>query len=557
MSQSHIDEYAPFWFWGGWQIEKPIGEGSFGQVFRIVHEDAGQIERAVVKIISIPTAGQAEQARRRYGEDSEAIKTYFEKLAESIESALRTLHSLSGELNILSYQDILVAHRLGGAGWDILTRMEDATSLTHFLTDHPMRRGDIVWLGMDLCMTLDECLTYGVTHGDIKENNIFFTLDGFCKLADFGLSKRMAAAEPEAFLDSSKATMAPELFRRLRSGAFRDSYLEGKDASADIYSLGMVLYKLLNHGRLPFLAPYPQPIREGDVQPAIHQRLDGAPLPMPDQAGEHLGRIILKACAFDPRDRYSSASAMKQDLEKALQGLSETQRNERLTLPFIISGEKTRHETAPSPVTVKPLPKAALPAAAASAIPLTVKPVHVKADRDIEPYSPPVFESYEDDHKRSILWTIITVILIVGILLTASLFIAPNWISRLFVSLFAGGERDPGATTKSPTTTTILATPTPVPTTAPVVIVTIIPIPTPAITSTNTGLPIATPTPVPTLVTKTTAKPTPKPTPTRRPTATPTPTDTPSPVPTGIEPSPVPTGIEPSLPPPDTPPAEP
>jgi hypothetical protein len=46
-----------------------------------------------------------------------------------------------------------------------------------------------------------------------------------------------------------------------------------------------------------------------------------------------------------------------------------------------------------------------------------------------------LFESFEDDHIRSILWTFITVIHDRRILLTASLFIAPNWISRLFVSL--------------------------------------------------------------------------------------------------------------------------
>ncbi len=146
--------------------------------------------------------------------------------------------------------------------------MEDATSLVNYLTDHPMRRGDIVWLGMESVHDADECLTFGVTHGDIKKTTSFSRQMVFAKCGLWSV-KTHGAADPEAFLDSSKATMAPELYRRLRSGAFSDSFLEGKDASADIYSMGMVLYKLLNHGRLPFQYRIHSRIRESDVQAAI------------------------------------------------------------------------------------------------------------------------------------------------------------------------------------------------------------------------------------------------------------------------------------------------
>lgn len=115
--------------------------------------------------------------------------------------------------------------------------------------------------------------------------------------------------------------MAPEIFRG-----------EKYDAAVDIYSLGIVMYKLLNGGRMPFMPVYPQAIKYKDSEDALEKRISGAPLPMPLFSGDALGAVVLKACAFNPKDRYASAADMEQALDRALVMMSEAERAEFVTL---------------------------------------------------------------------------------------------------------------------------------------------------------------------------------------------------------------------------------
>ena len=99
--------------------------------------------------------------------------------------------------------------------------------------------------------------------------------------------------------------MAPEVFH-------------GKDYdhTVDIYSLGLVLYKLLNNNRLPF---YPETgsYSEWDMQQALIDRLSGKKeLPPPCAASEEFGKIVLRMCAHDPAERYQNAKEILEDLEQ-------------------------------------------------------------------------------------------------------------------------------------------------------------------------------------------------------------------------------------------------
>ena len=73
------------------------------------------------------------------------------------------------------------------------------------------------------------------------------------------------------------------------------------DHRADIYSLGLVLYELSNQNRLPFAAS--SYILPDDVQ----RRYSGEPLPPPCNAGGDLAEAILKACVFNPEERFQTA----------------------------------------------------------------------------------------------------------------------------------------------------------------------------------------------------------------------------------------------------------
>ena len=82
------------------------------------------------------------------------------------------------------------------------------------------------------------------------------------------------------------------------------------DHRADLYSLGLVLYALVNHWRGPFLPAYPAPITPGDRNQAQYARLNGTPLPPPDNCPAALWAVIARLCAFKPEERFDSAEAV-------------------------------------------------------------------------------------------------------------------------------------------------------------------------------------------------------------------------------------------------------
>ena len=104
--------------------------------------------------------------------------------------------------------------------------------------------------------------------------------------------------------------MAPEV----RFGDGQSSY------NVDIYSLGLVMYRLLNKNRMPFEPFDAELISYQDKEAALTRRLRGEELPLPAEAPEALGRIVLKACEADKEKRYRSASQMYADLDCWMRG---------------------------------------------------------------------------------------------------------------------------------------------------------------------------------------------------------------------------------------------
>ena len=99
--------------------------------------------------------------------------------------------------------------------------------------------------------------------------------------------------------------MAPEVYNNQPYGT-----------SADIYSLGLVLYWLLNERRLPFMPLPPEKPKVGEEEICKQRRFSGEQLPEPFNGSKELKRIVLKACAYNSVDRYQDATEMLNDLKK-------------------------------------------------------------------------------------------------------------------------------------------------------------------------------------------------------------------------------------------------
>ncbi len=151
---------------------------------------------------------------------------------------------------------------------------------------------ECVRIGITLCEALDFLHGQGMTHRDIKPQNIIF-VNGQPKLADLGLITDIRPADQERTLVGTPGYMPPS---PERPGT----------VAADIYALGMVLYVLCT-GRAAALFPEVATTLVSTEEP---------PEFLP------LNSVILKACQPLPADRYASAAAMRIALETVLAAMT-------------------------------------------------------------------------------------------------------------------------------------------------------------------------------------------------------------------------------------------
>ena len=148
----------------------------------------------------------------------------------------------------------------------------------------------------------------GLVHRDIKPGNIMLTNSGKVKVMDFGIARAMA--DSQATMTSANAVVGTALY--LSPEQARGERI---DERSDVYSAGCVLFELLT-GRAPFA---------GDSAVSLAYQHVSEPPPLPSSIAsdvpEALDRVVLKALAKDPSERYASASDMAVDLSRAAEGL--------------------------------------------------------------------------------------------------------------------------------------------------------------------------------------------------------------------------------------------
>ena len=297
----------------GWKIIRIIGQGSFGSVYEIEKEDAfGNGLRSALKVISIPESDSEIEAYRYEGYDEISITKLFKSRVEDITNEFMLMSKLRGHSNIVSYEDHTIIQHDHDPGYDILIRMELLTSLSRYFTNRAVSDEDVRKLGIDICRALELCSRYDIIHRDIKPQNIFVNDNGDFKLGDFGIAKTLDHTT-KATKAGTYSYMAPEVY-----------WGKQYNASVDLYSLGMVLYEMLNERRGPFLPYPPIVVNANQREEAQKRRMSGEPLPAPKHGSGELKRIVLKACAADPKDRYASPTEMKYDLENVLRGTVRT-----------------------------------------------------------------------------------------------------------------------------------------------------------------------------------------------------------------------------------------
>jgi serine/threonine protein kinase len=246
-------------------------------------------------------AGEVWQARDERLDRDVAIKilganadeAFRERFADEARRAASVLHP-----NVVTVFD----EGRDGADAFMVMELVRGRTLRDVIADRgPLRPHEAARLVAQIAAALDAAHEAGVIHCDVKPANVIVDPQGTAKLTDFGIA-RAARGPREHELIGTARYIAPER-------------IEGRAPTerSDVYSLGLVAYELLA-GR--------PPNAEMETEDLLRVRLDGrTPSLRSARVGmsEEIDRVVSKALARDPQDRYASAGAFAGELLAASQ----------------------------------------------------------------------------------------------------------------------------------------------------------------------------------------------------------------------------------------------
>ena len=291
----------------GWEVVRKIGEGSFGGVYEIHRTlPGGRVEKCALKKLSVPRNDGEIQELISQSFSTESITAHYKNQMGELVNEYSLTQELSSCKNVVGCYDVRFIQHDDGIGWDIYIRMELLHPLRQALSTE-YQEATVLRLGLDMCNALLACQEHSIIHRDIKPENILVSDRGEFKLGDFGIAK-VSERTGTGTMTGTMGYMAPEVANRQHYGP-----------QADIYSLGMVLYWMMNRRTLPFL-PYPPAIPSAlQRQEAANRRLAGEAFPPPVNGSAELKAIVMKACAYSPAERYQSAQELQQALAACAQ----------------------------------------------------------------------------------------------------------------------------------------------------------------------------------------------------------------------------------------------
>lgn len=263
----------------------------------------------IVKIISLPPSSVHLDALLVSGTISSPgeVNTYYKEKARDILRNVQVLRHMATIGGFIDYDCVQVVPAEDGEGYEVYFLSPFRQALPPLLQQQSMTHMDAVNLALDLCAALTVCRRSGYCYANLTPGNIFRQGShyhigdlGFLPLYEIGHSPL-----PEQYRSSYTA---PELM---------DGTQPIND-TADVYSLGLILYQIFSGGTLP-------------GNDAVFGRLF---LP-PRYADYEMAEIILRACAPDPSIRWKGPEQMGRAL------MLYTQRNGMRNEPLVPAAQET------------------------------------------------------------------------------------------------------------------------------------------------------------------------------------------------------------------------
>ncbi len=169
-------------------------------------------------------------------------------------------------------------------------------------TDMQLCRRDVLTMTADICLALQFMSKRGMVHCDVKPANIFFSGERW-QLGDFGcvqLKGKCARA-------GSPLYCSPE------------AHSGGKcDVRSDIYSLGLVMYRLLNGGKMPFCDIPVAQANPDSVRAAIDRRLNGERIEVDWERNAGVRELLRRMVEYEPKRRFRNPAQARGAIELIL-----------------------------------------------------------------------------------------------------------------------------------------------------------------------------------------------------------------------------------------------
>src|SRR4051812_17273220 len=271
---------------GPFTIDKEIGAGAMGAVYRAKHNESG-------KWVAIKFVAGAHAA-------NETVMQRFDREAEILK-----------QLKHPNIVRLIATGRFSGMPFYAMEYVE-GESLDHVMA----RRGRISWeevveLGRQLCAALQHAHDKGIVHRDLKPSNIMVLKDGTLKLTDFGIAKdldRTAITEANCTVGTA-SYMSPEQCRGERN----------LTSKSDLYSMGVMFYELIT-GKKPFEAESPM----GMFMQHVHGKFE-RPSRIALEVPVFLDTLICQLMEKEPERRPFNASVVSQALTRVAEKVTAQQ----------------------------------------------------------------------------------------------------------------------------------------------------------------------------------------------------------------------------------------
>ncbi len=274
----------------GYKITEELPRGGQAIVYKAIH--LATKTPVAIKVL-LPTLLASHRARY-----------YFEREAELISSL--------DHPNIVSIHDSGIIHNQ----YYFVMHYVDGVSLDGYVRSRDLSHRDRVVLFNKVCSAVSYAHQQGIIHRDLKFANILVDVRGEPHILDFGLAKAVGMAEQAGH--EAVATMTGQWAGTLSTMSPEQAAGNPKklDVRTDIYSLGVILYRMLT-GRYP----YEVAGSTVEVLRRIQEEEPVRPRKLDRKLDSDIEAILLTALAKRPESRYQSAADLRSDLEHWLRGL--------------------------------------------------------------------------------------------------------------------------------------------------------------------------------------------------------------------------------------------